>query len=160
VIVVSDSTPLNILIRIGLVDILPNLYGQVLIPVAVRDEMSHQRTPEVVRVWINGAPPWLHVRAPLSPLPLVRKGRGELEAISLAVELKAELLLVDDRDAAKTARQYGLATVGTLGMLELASARGIHPLTDSATRLLTSDFFIDPELVALALARDQERRKS
>lgn len=158
-IVVSDSTPLNILIRIGLVDVLPSLYGHVLIPEAVRDEMSHERTPEVVRAWIHTPPPWLQVRAPLQSLPMLRKGRGELEAISLAVELKAELLLVDDRDAAKTARQYGLATVGTLGMLELASARGIHPLTDSATLLLASDFFIDPELVAMALARDQERRK-
>lgn len=157
-IVVSDSTPLNILIRIELVGVLPTLYGRVVIPTAVRAELSHERTPEEVQRWIAAPPAWLEVRAPSRVEAIGRKGLGEREAISLACELRADLLLADDREAAKTARALGLLTVGTLGILELASVRGICPLSESAARLMATDFFIDEQLIARALERDRARR--
>ncbi|MFZ4574195.1 MAG: DUF3368 domain-containing protein [Phycisphaerales bacterium] len=156
-IVISDSTPLNILVRIELIDVLPTLYTRVVIPTAVHSELTHANTPAEVRLWAATPPAWLEVRRPSHVEPFGRKGRGEREAISLARELNADLLLVDDRDAARTAKGLGLVTVGTLGILELASARGLCPLAESTARLSKTDFFIDDQLIKLALERDHER---
>lgn len=156
-IVVSDATPLNILIRINLVDVLPQLYGKVVIPTAVRSELSHPKTPLAVRQWIESSPAWLETRSPSKIESVPRKGRGEREAISLARELHADLLLVDDRDAARAAKRLGLLTVGTLGILELASSRKLCPLPESAARLMQTDFFIDEQLIKQALERDRAR---
>lgn len=65
-IVVSDATPLNVLVRIGHIDLLAELFDEVVIPPAVRDELSHSATPEIVRSWLNSNPRWLVVRAPTS----------------------------------------------------------------------------------------------
>ena len=50
--VVTDTTPINYLVLIGHVDILPSLYGHVVIPQAVVGDLQHPRTPESVRAWI------------------------------------------------------------------------------------------------------------
>jgi predicted nucleic acid-binding protein len=63
-IVVSDSSPLNILIRIGCVEVLPKLFGAVVIPPAVAAELSHPATPESIRKWLATPPVWLRVQAP------------------------------------------------------------------------------------------------
>jgi predicted nucleic acid-binding protein len=47
--VVSDTTPVNVLVRIELIDVLPALFGNVLVPPAVIRELSHAHTPEVVK---------------------------------------------------------------------------------------------------------------
>ena len=54
--VIADSTPLNYLILIHQVDLLPQLFDRILIPPAVFEELQHQETPDVVRRWIAGAP--------------------------------------------------------------------------------------------------------
>lgn len=58
-IVVSDSTPLHYLILIDEIRILGKLFGQVVIPQAVFDELQHENTPPDVKSWIADAPPWL-----------------------------------------------------------------------------------------------------
>ena len=55
-IVVSDTTPLNYLILIDAADVLPKLFGQVYAPSAVLTELSHTRSPELVRKWASGLP--------------------------------------------------------------------------------------------------------
>lgn len=55
-IVVSDASPLNVLVRIGHVEILEDLFGSVIIPPAVAAELTHARTPDPVRAWL-AAPP-------------------------------------------------------------------------------------------------------
>jgi predicted nucleic acid-binding protein len=62
-IVIADSTPLNYLILIHQVDLLPQLFDRILIPPAVFEELQHQETPDVVRGWIARPPSWLHVQA-------------------------------------------------------------------------------------------------
>src|SRR5438128_517586 len=61
-IVISNTTPLNYLILIGLIEVLPALYGQVAIPEAVFSELQRDKTPQVVRDWIANRPLWLLVR--------------------------------------------------------------------------------------------------
>ena len=104
-IVIADSTPLNYLILIHQVDLLPQLFDRILIPPAVFEELQHQETPDVVRRWIAGPPSWLQVQALRSVLDpaLGFLDPGEREAIALAEELQADQLLLDDADASPTA---------------------------------------------------------
>ncbi|MFN0136100.1 MAG: hypothetical protein ACKVS9_08300 [Phycisphaerae bacterium] len=88
-IVVSDATPLIVLIRIECESILPNLFGSVITTPTVVREMSHANPPASVRAWIAAAPGWLVIRAPVSIDASMGIDPGEREAISLALELRA-----------------------------------------------------------------------
>ena len=59
--VVADTGPLNYLVLIGAIEIIPRICETVLIPAAVRDELSHSRAPQLVRDWIAHPPAWLGV---------------------------------------------------------------------------------------------------
>jgi len=61
-IIVSDTTPLHYLILIGEQDLLPSLFGRVIIPQAVVMELQRSETPETVRKWMSSPPAWLEVR--------------------------------------------------------------------------------------------------
>jgi len=124
--IVADTTPLNYLVLIQAADILPSLYGKVLIPPAVKAELAHANTPDVVRTWISQPPSWLEIVNLKKPvdLALSHLDAGEQEAISLASELQASLLLMDERDGVAVARGRGLKVVGTLSVLDLAATRG------------------------------------
>lgn len=159
-IVVSDTSPLNVLVRIEHVELLPQLFGRVLIPPAVAAELSHLRTPEVVRVWLAGRPDWLGVQAPLRIDPTLGfDDPGESEAISLALEIKAELLLADDKKARRAAKQRGIATTGVIGILELAAAREFVKLGEAFGKLRETDFNISQDILDAALARDAARQR-
>jgi predicted nucleic acid-binding protein len=86
VIVVADTGPINYLILIGELELLPALYSRVLIPPAVQRELTREASPEAVRTRIADAPKWLEIRAAdrCSDSRLVRLGDGEREAILLA----------------------------------------------------------------------------
>src|SRR5207244_5984193 len=99
-IVVSDASPLNVLVRIENVSVLETLFQSVFIPPAVAAELSHSGTPRSVREWLSAKPAWLNIRAPAQIDPTLDfDDAGEREAISLALELKADYLLADDRKA-------------------------------------------------------------
>lgn len=88
-IVVADTTPLRYLVVIEREQLLPALYGRVLIPPAVSEELNQDNTPEVVRVWLTNHPDWLEIRQPMHTLPPgVDLDQGEREAIALAEELQ------------------------------------------------------------------------
>jgi predicted nucleic acid-binding protein len=160
-IVVSDASPFNVLVRIGCVDVLPALFGSVIIPPAVVSELSHPSTPHAVRQWMTEQRSWLTVQAPSSiDTTLGIDDIGEAEAISLALELKADLLLADDRKARRLARDRGLAITGAVGVLELAAARDLITLKDAFDRLLQTDFRVANQILQEALERDSRRRTS
>ena len=96
--VISDTTPLNYLILIGDIDVLPRLFGKLLVPPAVIHEMRHPKAPAAVALWTASLPAWIEVKAPHTDLHL-GLGAGEDEAISLAVELRDAAILMDDRKA-------------------------------------------------------------
>jgi predicted nucleic acid-binding protein len=106
VLVVADTSPLNYLIRLDYVDVLQELFGRVLVPRAVLLEMQHPEAPLEMRAWAASPPSWLeqrHVEHVDSSLA-AELGAGECEAISVALELKAEVLLIDERRASGAAR--------------------------------------------------------
>jgi len=158
VIVVSDASPFNVLVRIRCIDVLPLLFGSVIVPPAVVSELSHPSTPEVVRQWMAERRTWLTVQSPLQiDATLTIDDVGEAEAISLALELKADLLLADDRKARRLARNRGLAITGAVGVLELAAARNLINLRDAFDRLRQTDFRVANQILQEALAREAKR---
>lgn len=152
-IVVSDASPVIALSRIGRLELLPKLYQQVLIPVSVYDELKHphRRFPLDPDSW-----PWLAVRTVQDTGRVAQfdqLDRGEAEAIVLAMEVSADLLLVDERKSRKAAREMGLRVLGLLGMLAEAKRAGfihrIEPILDDL--MGRADFWVDPDLRASVL---------
>ncbi|MDP9053961.1 MAG: hypothetical protein M3N93_06610 [Acidobacteriota bacterium] len=82
---------------IGHIDILPALFEKVILPLAVKRELTDPDTPALVRNWIADIPEWLEVHQATRPDAVPDLGAGETAAITLAVELHADLLLMDDR---------------------------------------------------------------
>jgi len=159
--IVADTTPLNYLILIEAASILPQLYGTVLIPPAVCAELIHPKTPARVRAWVAQPPSWLQtitLRLPIDPV-LLCLDLGEREAIALACEQQAELLLIDERDGASVARERGLAVTGTLAALDLAAARGWVDLKVMFERLRDTTFRTPMRLMASMLERDAQRKR-
>jgi predicted nucleic acid-binding protein len=149
--VVSDTSPLNYLAQIGLLELLPALYGEVLIPAAVARELGHPGAPVVVRGLSEAPPAWLVTRDPAALDATIGLGGGEVAAISLAVELRAERLLMDDRAAARAAAARGLTVAGTLTVLAEASERKLVELAEAIQRLRATNFRVSPEVVAAFL---------
>ena len=77
---------------------------------------------------------------------------GERAAIAVAIELRASLLLMDDRAAVEEARLRGLQVTGTLGVLLLAARRGIVDLEATFLRLQSTNFYYSPALLETLLA--------
>jgi predicted nucleic acid-binding protein len=156
--VVADSSPVNFLVRIGCVQVLPALFGSVAIPGQVLAELSNARTPEEVRAFVARPPAWFRVMtvSALERIPMLDP--GEEAAISLAREVKADAILIDDNDGRRVATRRGIVVIGTLGVLERASERDLVRLPEVAPRLLGLGFHIDPQLMDEAIARDARRR--
>ncbi len=158
--VVADTSPLNYLILIDRIDMLPALYGRVLVPQAVMEELRHPRTPPIVRAWSADLPDWLDIHQ-IDTAPddiLLTLDPGEQAAILLAQVLGADLLLADDRDARRVAEQRELTVLGTLGVLAQAADQGMIDLSTALTQLQATNFRMTPEMVQRLLTRDAQRK--
>ena len=117
--VVSNASPLIALHQINELALLRALFGEAVIP------------PAVVREVTRGVPlpPWVKTRTLQQPVGgailLASLGPGESEAITLAQEIHAEWLLLDDRPARRLAEGFGLSVAGTLGLLIRAKQKGL-----------------------------------
>lgn len=156
-IVLSDTTPINYLVLTGHIDILPVLFAQIVIPMAVQSELLHPGTPEVVRQWISEPPAWLLVMVPehIEQIPLAL---GEVEAISLAIEMKADLLLMDDRRARREAEARGLSVAGTVNVLQAAAQADLLDLPVAIAKLQQTNFHISQQILDRAIQEDTQRR--
>ena len=157
-IVVSDTSPVLNLARIGRLRLLPLLYGQVLIPSAVFEELtaSKQDLPPAIDLVSE---PWLIV-ASAKDAARVQKLRGHLdpgeaEAIVLAIERRADLLLVDERRGRSTATAAGITVTGLLGVVAKAKQAGLidlaKPVLDDLIKV--ARFWIGPDLYNEVLTR-------
>jgi predicted nucleic acid-binding protein len=143
------------LIRIGQIDLLQLLFEKIFLPSAVVDELSHPSAPISVRDWIQNLPGWLDMlQAPdIDDPALGALDKGEKSAITLSLSLKAELILIDERKGAAVALSKGFEVVGTLGILDLATERGLVDLADSLDRLKRTNFRYRPELLDALLKK-------
>jgi predicted nucleic acid-binding protein len=158
-IVVSDTSPLNYLILTESVHVLPAIFGRVYAPSAVVKELSHPRSPEAVQTWASRPPEWLAVQDPRQVDPSLKLGAGETAAISLAVELQADRVLIDERKGYKAALLRGLNATTTLGVLEEASHRGLIDFKKTLERLdKETTFYVTEDVLAEFRRRVREQR--
>ena len=159
IVVVADTSPLNYLVQIHCQDVLAALYDRVLVPPAVMTELDHPRTPPIVRAWLGHLPQWLEVRGVRSPplATLAGLDPGEQQAIQLAQEEHADLLLMDERRGVALARRQGLEVTGTLGVLMQAGRLALVDIDAALSDLQATDFRSTPELFEQARARGRAR---
>jgi len=139
-IIVADTSPLNYLVQIEAVQILPALYGRILVPPQVLCELNDAQAPAAVRAWLSAPPAWLEVKRPTRTDPSLHVHEGEAAAIALAFEVKADRLLIDEQDGRAAARQLGIPVAGTLAVLKDAASAGLLDLAASLKRLQQTNF--------------------
>lgn len=132
--VVSNTTPIISLSAIGYLSLLPDLFGQVYIPKAVYQEIKSKKafgyqeidSDFIKTIEIKGT---MYLGFLLNDLDL-----GEAEAILLATEINADVLIIDERLGYKIAQSKGINAIGTLSILLMAKEQGIiksvKPLLD------------------------------
>ena len=126
--VVSNASPLISLARIGKLDLLRQLYGEVFIPEAVWHEVVIEGVGQPGADEVKAAT-WIKTQL-VTNTPLVHALRqeldaGEAEAIALTLETQAELLLMDERVGREVARHLGLRYTGLIGVLVEAKHKGV-----------------------------------
>lgn len=119
-IVVSNASPVIFLSKLGVLDLLAQCFDEIHIPVAVKSEIGDVALPEFIQItaisefgqhYVSGAIGALHA--------------GELEAIRLAEEIGADLVILDDLRARQKAKTQNQKVIGTLGILKLAQEKGL-----------------------------------
>jgi len=156
---VSDTSPINYLLQIEEIEILRDLYGRIAVPAAVLVELKAAESPAVVRSWATRQPDWVEVCIPARELTqkLTHLGAGERDAIALAQEIGADVLIIDERLGATEAENRGLHVTGTLGVLEKAAGLGLIDLKQALSRLLATNFRIRRSIVETLLKRHESR---
>ena len=148
-IVIADTSPVNYLILIGEIEVLPVLYGRVLVPHSVYEELKRPHAPDAVRKWIAQPPSWLESRTPgkSAGAELAHLDAGERDAILLAEELGANWINIDELRGRREARRRHLSLTGTLGVLAAAGERGLLDLRSSVDRLRQTNFYIASDIL-------------
>jgi predicted nucleic acid-binding protein len=159
-IVVSDTTPMNYLVLIGVVDVLPKLFQEVIVPSSVLHELGHPKAPQVVRSWVKALPDWLQISEPKSRLPSTASlDLGEADAISLAKERGITDILIDEYRGRKIALAEGLFVFPTIAILERAAERHLLELEPAINALKRTSYRVRPEIIQAALERDAARKR-
>jgi predicted nucleic acid-binding protein len=122
-VVIADTGPINYLIQIGHIEILPRMFERIALPVAVQSELCDPLAPPSVQRWIAAAPAWLEIHVTADLPQVLGLDEGETAAIALAEYLDADMPLIDERDGVRMARRKGFRVTGTLGLLDLAADR-------------------------------------
>jgi predicted nucleic acid-binding protein len=111
---------------------------------------------------MSAMPIWLEVRSvskAISTTELDYLGAGEREAILLAEETHADWLIIDEYAGRQEAARRHLPVMGTLRVLDEASARGLINLSDVIARLRQTTFYLSDDLIQWLLDREAKRRK-
>lgn len=139
--VIVDTSPIQYLYQTKLLNLLPQLYGSVIIPQAVASELSAGAALQVFLPDITSLS-WLEVRTTKVNVTLQQingLGVGEKEVLALASEIKDSLVIVDDGLARYYAKQLKLKLTGTLGILLKAKQSGklitVAPILDNLDNL-------------------------
>ena len=147
--VVANNTPLVALWVLGRLDLLRELYGEVLIPAAVYHEFV--ATEQALRQSALDRAPWIKVVL-LANTQRVRVyvglDQGEAEVLTCAEERGAGLVIIDERKGRRYANRLGIPLTGTLGVLLLAKERGLVTLLAPLLgELRSAGLYLDPSLV-------------
>lgn len=159
-IIVSNTSPISNLAAIGKLDLLQQLYTNIIIPIAVYEEIINSGETEPATLAIQSLD-WIETQSVTNKFLLQELQTildlGEAEAITLAVELNADRLIIDERQGRNEAKKQGLQVTGILEIILAAKQRGlidlVQPLLDD---LRVNGFRITEPLYAelLRLARE------
>lgn len=147
-IVVSDTSPISALLTIGQIELLSQLFGEVVIPIGVRNELLRAH---------SNLPAWIRVQSVQNALSVAgfRKlvDAGEAEAIQLAKELNADRILIDDHKGRTLAEKEGIRAIGLLGVIALAKTKGLIPSArETLTQLqVRAHIYVAQEIVEAVL---------
>ena len=161
--VIADTSPLNYLVWIGHVELLPKLYDRALIPSAVRSELLAPEAPDAVRLWVRNLPGWAEIVDPEPELleePAWKDlGEGERAALALASTRQPIFLLIDEWAARTLAEHRGFLVTGTLGVLDQAARRNLISFAEAIEKLQKTSFRYPRALVERLLEEHQQRQK-
>ena len=155
--VVVNSSPLIALCGIGKLDLLRKIYGEIAIPAAVYEEISAKHN-SICKRNIDNSSTWIHVCQIQNNLAKklfkARLHAGEVEAMILAQEQNADLLIIDDALAKKHAVYLGINVTGTLGVLIKARQIDlIDKLEPLLRQLQRNNIYISEGLVTYCLQK-------
>lgn len=153
--VVTNTSPLIALFQLGLLDVLGRLYGRIIVPQAVVDELAAGRE-EGYEVPDCSAFDWMIVET--VPVPSVLRlvtalGRGEAEALALSLAVPTDLVLLDDGLGRQLAKSQALRVSGTLGVLVEAKRAGLVPLVLPLVKQLREAGFRMSPALEITIAR-------
>ncbi len=157
--VIADTGPIQYLIQIGQIEVLPLLFERVAIPAMVRAELSHPLAPLPVLTWIQEPPTWLEIHDTSGLIKVTGLDAGETDAIALAIAVHADLILIDERAGFSVAQQQGLNVTGTLGVLDLAAERGLIDFAAAIVALEQTSFRRPVGLLRVLLAKHGMRKE-
>jgi uncharacterized protein len=126
--IVSNTSPISNLAKVGQLKLMYQLFGMILIPNAVYEELLDERAGATVNTAVRSAT-WLEIK-PIQNQELVknlqkRVNLGEAEAITLAVESETSRLLIDERLGRQAVADLGIKITGVLGILLLAKRQNL-----------------------------------
>ena len=159
-IVVSNTTPILSLYKIGKLGLLRNLFGQVFVPVAVYNEVAilgkgkqgHDIFEMANYICVKEISNSLAVGLLQTQLDY-----GEAETIVLAGELGAELIMLDEKKARKVAQANSQQVIGTIGILQASKDKGLIPdMKSSLDDLIANNIWIDRRLYQTILHTNGE----
>ena len=157
--VIVNSTPLIVLSGVGRLDLLKKLYGEVIIPKAVYREVTAKK--DSVCMQVIGESDWIHIEKirdrSEKKMYKAKLHDGEVEVMILAQEKQADLVVIDDNAAKKTAKYLGLMVTGTIGVLIKAKKLGhldaVRPVLDE---IKENGFYIGTALEKMDLEQAGE----
>ena len=160
-VVISDTSPISNLLLIDRLDILAQILNHVIVPPAVDREIN---ALEDLGVDISSyhSSQWVEILVPSNMEQVDALSQhldlGEAEAIVLAQEIDAQLLVIDERAGTKVARSRGLTTIGLVGILLKAKERGLIPEVGAILQLLRekAGFWIGEKLLQQVLTKAGE----
>lgn len=159
-IVVADTSPINYLVLIDAIGVLPALYKNIVVPPAVYAELQAAETPQKVRDFVKTLPFWFNVKQLNVSIDseLSELDAGEREAIALVEELNADALIIDERAGREQARKRGIFIIGTLGILNSAAEKGLLDLPDALEKIQQTSFRASEKLIADLLKFNNDKR--
>jgi predicted nucleic acid-binding protein len=162
--VVVNTTPLIALSHVGRLEILKEMYGEIIIPKAVYRELS-VKTKSVCKIAVDNSLDWILVKEIQNQMAKsmykTQLHDGEVEVMILAKEINADVVIIDDANAKKHAKYLELPVTGTLGVLIKAKQRGyVDELNPILHQMVENGIYISQSLIEVCLEQVGEHKNN
>ncbi len=158
--VIVNTTPLIALSHVGQLNLLKELYGEIIIPQAVYEEVS-VKVDSVCKKEVDSSLDWIRVEKISNQMAKdmykTQLHEGEVEVMILAKEVAADVVIIDDANAKKYAKYLKLPVTGTLGVLLRSKQRGyVDKLEPVLLQMVEKGIYISQSLIELCLKQAGE----